>query len=188
MARINRRRLLQLSGASAVAAGSGLASILATGRAPAYAQATTIHWLRWTDFVPASDQVLKEQIAPMCEKALGIKLNIEMINANDIQPRITSALQSGSGPDIFYMLGNWPQLYIDGLSDITDVAEEIGNDQGGYYDVSGLVANDGRKWIGVPWNNIGALVTYRKSWLAEIGYSDGNSRRPGKSTVRLARS
>jgi len=54
MARINRRRLLQLSGASAVAAGSGLASILATGRAPAYAQATTIHWLRWTDFVPAS--------------------------------------------------------------------------------------------------------------------------------------
>ena len=173
MARINRRRLLQLSGASAVAAGSGLASILATGRAPAYAQATTIHWLRWTDFVPASDQVLKEQIAPMCEKALGIKLNLEMINANEIQPRIASAIQSGSGPDIFYMLGNWPQLYIDGLSDITDVAEEIGNDQGGYYDVSGLVANDGRKWIGVPWNTIGALVTYRKSWLAEIGYSDG---------------
>src|SRR5207248_4595259 len=100
-------------------------------------------------------------------------LNLEMINANEIQPRIASAIQSGSGPDIFYMLGNWPQLYIDGLSDITDVAEEIGNDQGGYYDVSGHGANDGREWIGVPWNTIGALVTYRKSWLAEIGYSDG---------------
>ena len=37
----------------------------------------------------------------------------------------------------------------------------------------GLVANDGTKWIGVPWNIIGVLVTYRKSWFAEIGYSDG---------------
>ena len=173
MARIDRRRLLQLSSASAIAASGGIAAILAAGRAPAYAQETTIHWLRATDFVPASDQVLKEQIAPQCEKALGIKLNLEMVNANEIQKRITSAIQSGSGPDIFYMICNWPQLYIQSLTDVTDVAEEIGNAQGGYYDVSGLVANDGTKWIGVPWNTIGALVTYRKSWFAEIGYGDG---------------
>src|SRR5215475_12359008 len=100
MARIDRRRLLQLSGAGAVAAGSGgIAAFLASGRAPAYAQASTVHWLRWADFVPASDKLLKETIAPECQKALGIKLNLEMINANDIQARITSAIQSGSGPD-----------------------------------------------------------------------------------------
>ena len=174
MPRIDRRRILKLSGAGAITAGSGgIAAILATGRAPAYAQTTAIHWLRWSDFVPASDKLLKEQIVPQCEKALGIKLSIEMINANDIQARITSAIQSGSGPDICYMIGNWPQLYIESLSDVTDVAEEIGNAQGGYYDVPGLVANDGRKWIGVPWNTNGQLVTYRKSWFAEIGYGDG---------------
>ena len=62
MARIDRRRLLKLSGAGAIAAASGgLAGILASGRAPAYAQATTVHWLRWADFVPASDQLLQEQ-------------------------------------------------------------------------------------------------------------------------------
>jgi multiple sugar transport system substrate-binding protein len=172
--RIDRRRLLKLSGAGAITAGSGgVAAILAAGRAPAYAQTTAIHWLRWSDFVPASDKLLKEQIAPQCEKALGIKLTIEMINANDIQARIVAAIQAGTGPDIFYMIGNWPQLYIDSLTDVTDVAEEIGNAQGGYYDVSGLVANDGRKWIGVPWNTVGSLVAYRKSWFAEIGYSDG---------------
>jgi multiple sugar transport system substrate-binding protein len=174
MVRIDRRRLLTLSGAGAVAASSGgIAAILAAGRAPAYAQTTTIHWLRWTDFVLASDKLLKEQIVPECEKALGIKLNIETVNANDIQPRITSAIRSGLGPDIFYMVGNWPQLYVESLSDVTDVAEEIGNAQGGFYDVSGLVANDGSKWIGVPWNVIGVLLTYRKSWFAEIGYSAG---------------
>src|SRR5215470_16388865 len=98
MTRIRRRRLLKSSGAGAIAAGTGgLAGILA-GRAPAYAQAASVHWLRGSDFVPASDQLLKSKIVPQCEKALGIKLSIEMINANDIQARITAAIQSGSGP------------------------------------------------------------------------------------------
>jgi len=51
MAGINRRRFLQSSG--------GLAGILASGRAPAFAQTTTLHWLRLGDFVPASDTLLR---------------------------------------------------------------------------------------------------------------------------------
>jgi hypothetical protein len=53
MARLTRRTILKLSGAGAVAASTGgLAAILATGRAPAFAQAKIVHWLRWADFVP----------------------------------------------------------------------------------------------------------------------------------------
>src|SRR6202023_3694800 len=101
MARLDRRRLLKLSGAGAIAAGSGgIAAMLASGRAPAYAQTTALHWLRWSDFVPASDQLLRAQIVPECEQGLGLKLNLEPINANDIQARITSPAQSGSGADI----------------------------------------------------------------------------------------
>src|SRR5262245_17385662 len=175
MVRINRRRLLKLSGAGAIAAttGGGIAAILASGRAPAYAQATAVHYLRWSDFVPASDKLLREQIAPQCEKALGIKLNFEMVNANDLQARITAAIQAGSGADIIYAIGNWPQLYAQSVADVSDVAEAIGEAQGGFYEVSRLVATVGGKWIGVPWTTGGGLVTYRKSWLAEIGYTDG---------------
>src|SRR5262249_55446678 len=96
MARITRRRLLKLSGAGALATQTGgMAAILATGRAPAFAQGTSIHWLRWNDFVPASDALLKGQITQECQKALGIGLKVETINANDLQARITSAIQSG---------------------------------------------------------------------------------------------
>ena len=97
MARIDRRKLLKLSGAGAVAATGGMAGILAAGRAPAYAQGATLHWLRWNDFVPASDQLLRKEITAECQKALGVRLNVETINGNDIQARITSAVQSGSG-------------------------------------------------------------------------------------------
>src|SRR4249920_2851716 len=96
MARITRRKLLKLSATGAAAARTGgLAAILASGRAPAFAQGTTVHWLRWSDFVPASDVLLKGQITQDCKKALGINLKVETVNANDLQSRITSAIQSG---------------------------------------------------------------------------------------------
>jgi multiple sugar transport system substrate-binding protein len=172
MPRIGRRKLLQLSGAGAVAAhAGGLSAVLALGQAPAYAQATTLHWLRWNDFVPASDEVLRKEIAPMAEKALGLKLNIEMINGNDIQARTTSAIQSGSGPDVICALNNWAQLYPESVADVSDVAEAIGSTQGGFYEESRVVANDGKKWIAVPWCVLGAQIAYRKSWLEEAGYS-----------------
>src|SRR3546814_13755778 len=97
MIRVSRRRLLRISGAGAVAAGTGgLAGILATGIAPAYAQQRTVHWLRWNDFVPASDELLRKSLLGEAEKALGIKVNFETVNGNDLQPRITAGIQSRS--------------------------------------------------------------------------------------------
>ena len=174
MARITRRKLLKLSGASAVTARTGgLAAILTAGRAPAHAQGITLHWLRWNDFVPASDEILRKQIAPECQKALGIKLNIETINANDIQARTTSSIQSGTGPDIICAFGNWPQLYAESIVDVSDLAEEIGNAQADFYEELRVVANDGKKWIALPWCLIAAMLVYRKSWFEEIGYPAG---------------
>src|SRR4030088_3090485 len=127
MVQIRRRKTLQLSTASALAAGTGgLAGILASGRAPAYAQTQTMHWLRWSDFVPASDVLLKGEITKLCAKDLVMKLTVETINANDIQARITAAIQSGAGPDIFMTVGIWPQLYADSCVDVGDVAEDSG--------------------------------------------------------------
>src|SRR6266700_2170135 len=165
MARIARRRVLTLS------ASGSLAAILASGRAPALAQETTVHWLRWADFVPASDVLLKGPITQECQKATGITLKVETINANDLQARITSAIQSGTGADIIMAIGNWPQLYAESLADSSDLAEEIGKPEGGYYDICRQVATVGNKWIGVPWTVGGGLIAYRKSWLQEAGYS-----------------
>ena len=152
MTKIARRNFLKVTTASAAAVRlGGLAGILASGRAPAYAQSQSVHWLRWADFVPASDTLLKGEITQECQKALGMKLEVETINANDIQSRITSAIQSGAGPDIFMTLNNWPQLYADSLSDVGDVADELAKAQGGFYDVSKVVATVKGKWIGVPW-------------------------------------
>ena len=164
MARIARRRVLTLS------ASGGMAAILASGRAPAIAQETGVHWLRWADFVPASDALLKGPITQECKKALGITLKFETVNANDIQSRITSGIQSGAGADIIMGFSNWPQLYGQSLVDVGDLAEELGKAGGGYYDVSKKIATVGNKWIGVPFTVGGGLNAWRKSWFEEVGY------------------
>jgi multiple sugar transport system substrate-binding protein len=171
---IGRRRLLAMSGGAATAATGigGLAGVLASARAPAYAQGATIHWLRWNDFVPASDQLLRREIAQECQRALGLRLNIETVNANDIQARVTSAVQSGTGPDVFNVLNNWPQLYAQSAAELSDIAEEIAAAQGGFYDAAKAVAYDGRRWLAVPFSIVGNTFAYRKSWFEEVGYAE----------------
>ncbi|HZP99865.1 MAG TPA: ABC transporter substrate-binding protein [Reyranella sp.] len=163
MARIARRRVLKLS---------GIAAILASGRGPALAQQQSVHWLRWADFVPASDVYLKGKFVEECKKATGINIRVETVNANDLQSRITSAIQSGSGADLVMTIGNWPQLYAASLADVGDVVDEIGEKEGGYYDVARQVATVNKKWIGVPWTVGGGLVAYRPSWFAEVGHNE----------------
>src|ERR671924_199446 len=133
---------------------TGIAGILASHRAPAFAQGTKLHIVRWVDFIPEADVELKRQ-APEASKALGAEIQLEFINANDLQPRITAAIQSGSGADIIQMLWNWPHLYANGLVDVSDVAEAIGKAQGGYYDVFNATAKVNGKWLAVP-HGVGA--------------------------------
>ena len=126
MAIFTRRKFLKASSAGALAAKTaGMAGILSAGSAPAYAQTTTVHWLRWNDFVPASDQLLRKELVPEAEKALGIKINLETINGNDLQPRVTAAVQSGSGADLIMVFNNQSALYTESVVDLSDLAEEV---------------------------------------------------------------
>jgi multiple sugar transport system substrate-binding protein len=121
------------------------------------------------DFIPACDVALKQDILPAAAKALGAEIQLETINANDLQPRITAAIQSASGPDIIMMLHNWPHLYQSALADMTDLGEWQGKDQGGYYAQSEAAAKDGARWLALPHGIVGLQIAYRKSWFAEVG-------------------
>ena len=56
---VNRRQFIKISGAAAAVAASGIDAILAARQAPAWAQGTKLHWVRWNDFIPECDTWLK---------------------------------------------------------------------------------------------------------------------------------
>src|SRR6266550_3025373 len=141
MTKLTRRNVLK---GGTVLAG-GMAGILATGRAPAFAQGTTVHWLRWNDFVPASDQLLRKELLPAAEKALGLKINFETVNGNDLQ------------------------IYSESVADLSDIATDVSKAEGGYYDLCKSNSAENQKWLAVPWTIVGAMIAYRKSWFEEVG-------------------
>src|SRR5436190_19520156 len=166
--RLNRRQFIKATGTTAAVALSGIEGVVAARRAPAYAQGTKLHWVRWVDFIPESDVELKRQM-PEASKALGAEVVLETINANDLQPRITAAIQSNSGADIFIMQYNWCHLYQSALADVTDIATEVAKAEGGFYEIYPPSAQVNGRWLAVPHSVVGNAVAYRRSWLKEAG-------------------
>jgi multiple sugar transport system substrate-binding protein len=165
---IGRRAWLKGSAAAGVAAASGLRGILAEGQAPAYPKGTRLHLLQWSHYVQAADVLFDQQAAEFGKQA-GVQIQIERINQNDIQARATAAIQSQSGPDIVILANNHAHLYDNAFVDVSDVAEEIGAKQGGWYDYAKVNTFANGRWIGVPQFIISWAITYREDWFRENG-------------------
>src|SRR6267378_1715 len=168
---ITRRRFLQ--GSSAVV------GLTAAGRAPAFAQGSKLHVLRWVDFIPACDVELKRQ-AGEASRLLGAEVQFEFINANDLQPRITASIQSQSGPDIIHMLHNWPHLYENGLLDVSDVAAWQAKDQGGFYAQSETYTKVGGRFMALP-HSIGDAPAWAYPLMWNFGGMETD--RGGKTAI-----
>src|SRR5205809_658918 len=137
MTKTSRRTFLKTSGALGLLAAGG-------GVAPAFAQPTKLHLLQWVDFIPEGDAELRRMIAEY-NRQMKMDVTLETINANDLQARITAAIQSGSGADIILMLHNWPHLYANALADVSELCEWKARDQGGYYPHSEAAARAGAR-------------------------------------------
>ena len=97
---------------------TGIAGILAAHRAPAFAQGSKLHIVRWVDFIPEADVELKRQ-APEASKALGA----------EVLPMALVRPLSGSGSlgllgNIFATPGLGPDSYAGRLGSILQGSTE----------------------------------------------------------------
>jgi multiple sugar transport system substrate-binding protein len=166
---LHRRTMLKGAAATAGAAAlGGIPGILAYAQAPAYPKGTKLQLLQWSHYIPAADTLFNQQTAEFAKQA-GVEIAIERINQNDIQARVTASVQSGSGPDIIIIANNHAHLYESALVDVSDVAEELGSKQGGWYDFAKVNTYANGRWIGVPQFIISWAITYREDWFKTEG-------------------
>ena len=165
---ITRRTWLRgATAATGAATVSGLPDLLARAQAPAYPKGTRLHLLQWSHFVQAADVLFDQQTAEFAKQA-GVQVQVERINQNDIQARVTAAVQAQTGPDIIIIANNHAHLYEAALADVSDVAEDVGRRQGGWYDYAKVNTFAGGHWIGVPQFIISWAITYREDWFKEL--------------------
>jgi multiple sugar transport system substrate-binding protein len=167
-AAISRRTVLKSAAGAAVLC--GIPGILQAGQAPAYPKGTKLHVLTRLNFFPAADTIFLAQ-AEEFGKQMGVDVQVERIGQNDIVTRTTAAIVAQGGADIILLHNNTPHLFAGGLADVSEVAEEIGRQQGGYFDLFRANALVGGRWLGIPHVCLSTAMNYREDWLREAGYS-----------------
>jgi multiple sugar transport system substrate-binding protein len=161
MSSTSRRDILKI--AIAGAAGAALAP------AAARAAGKTVTLLRETSFIQTFDEYMQKTLAPAYEKETGVKIVYDLTSVGSLPTRTSTIIETGSGADVTMIFLLYPFLYADKLMDVSDIAEEAGKQQGGWYDAAKEAAVIDGKWKAIPHGNIGQLMNWRTDWFAEVG-------------------
>src|SRR5437762_3434872 len=157
----SRRDFLKI--AVAGAAGTALAPSL--GRA-ADKSVTLLHE---SSFIKTFDEYMQKTLAPAYEKETGVKVVYELTSVGSLPTRISTITETGSGADVTMIFLLYPFLFADKLMDVSDIAEDIGKKQGGWYDAAKEAGIVNGQWKAVPHSNIGQLMNWRTDWFKEVG-------------------
>lgn len=156
-----RRRFLSLTVVG------GAAAALVPG--PAGAAPKSMSVLHGSSFIKPFDDFFVKKLAPDYEKLTGIKISYEPVSVGSLLTRLTTVVETKSGPEISATGFNWPWLFDPSLVDVTDIAADVGKKLGGWYDTVTDAVVINKKWKGLPWGNIGQLEVYRTDWFKEVG-------------------
>jgi len=150
------------------------ASLAATGAAAlaprwAAAQPKSMTVVHESSFIKPFDEYFVKTLSPEYEKLTKIKVNYETVSVGSMLTRLTTIVETKSGPEITATGINWPHLFDPSLVDVSDVADEIGKKLGPWHDniYDAVVVN--KKWKALPWGNIGQLEVYRTDWFKQAG-------------------
>src|SRR5436853_7686481 len=122
----SRRDFLKI----AVAGAAGAAFAPGTGRAAG----KTVTVLHESSFIKTYDEYMQKTLAPAYEKEAGVKIAYELTSVGSLPTRASTVAETGSGADITMNITLMPFLFADKYLDVTDIAEETGKTQGGWYD------------------------------------------------------
>jgi multiple sugar transport system substrate-binding protein len=165
MKRTTRRQFLKASaGASA-----GMASWLALGRAPAYAQKRELTFLSWNHFVPAADDELRKQ-AEDFGKVANCTVRVDTIAHLQLPAKVAAEAQSQSGHDMYRTASADPFLYENHLVDVGDVVDKLGKGGGGWYPFAAEANQTKAGWRAVPWFWISFPATYNQAHFKTAGF------------------
>jgi multiple sugar transport system substrate-binding protein len=159
----SRRNFIKL--AAAGAAGVAGAPWIARNLQAKPAQITL---MRESCYVKEFDEYFQNVMMPAYEKETGIKINYEIQGAGGAAvARAVTIVESKAPVDLMWPQQEW--LFRESLLDVSDIAEEAGKQQGGWYDEIKRLSHWEGKWKSVPFGNIGQVMAYRRDWFDEVG-------------------
>jgi multiple sugar transport system substrate-binding protein len=135
-------------------------------KAPAVLKGATVRWLggEWS-FLPALTEVL-EAFGNDWAKQNNVTITFEKVT--DILPRVQTAIETKGGADII-QYSSPPATIAAALADVSDIADFLGKEGGGYLPAAPFQQVVDGKWLGIPMGQHNWFVNYRQDWFKEEG-------------------
>jgi multiple sugar transport system substrate-binding protein len=162
MGNTSRRNFIKVTMAGA--AGAALMPTLAGAQ-----QKKPLALLHESSFIKSFDEFMVKTLAPRYEKETGIKVVYETTSVGALTTRMSTVAETGAGADVTMDVLLTPFLFDEKFVDVSDIADEVGKQSGGWYDVAKEAAVVNGKWKAIPFSNIGQLMNYRTDWFKEVG-------------------
>ncbi|MBC8162307.1 MAG: extracellular solute-binding protein [Roseiflexaceae bacterium] len=152
-------------GTPAVPSGGAGAAPTVAG-APVVLKGATVKFLGapWS-FLPALDGVI-EAFANDWATQNGVTVTFE--RDAQLLPKIQTAIETKGGANII-QYSSPPAIFSKALADVSDIAESIGSEGGGYLPAGPYQMVFDGKWLGVPIGQHNWFINYRQDWLKEEG-------------------
>ena len=104
-------------------------------------------------------------------KAAGVGLTFDSIGADSLEDKLAVSAQTKQGPDLLELYAQDVAANANFLTDVTDLANELGARVGGWYDSAKGVCIQNGKWIAIPAFTLGEYWTYRTDIFQQVGAS-----------------
>jgi multiple sugar transport system substrate-binding protein len=147
---------------------TGLAGILAAGRAPAAWAAREVSILTAVNYAPTSDAKLAD-LARRFTKAGGVTVRFDHIQSVQMSAKLAAEVMSSSGHDIVSLEMHYPWLFQPALADVSDIANDLAKKHGEWYPFAREHAFVKGKWLGVPYLYISFPGSHRIDLFEKVG-------------------
>src|SRR5712691_7284770 len=144
---LGRRDFLKIS----LAAGVGLAApMIFVRKATAQGGERVLKVVQWKHFVPDYDKWFDNTFGKEFGEKHNVKVEVDYVATPDLPTAIAADISRGGGHDVFHLNGTGAWLYDNVLVDVTDVANRLGKEFGGWIPEAASIAVVRGKWLCVP--------------------------------------
>ena len=119
-------------------------------------------------YVPENNDQL-DQLAAQLQRDTGLDVKVERFADAERDTKTAAIVESGTGADITVMRDFDAYLYADKLVDLTDLAREIGDQYGGWYDIAQQCCVVDGKWRALMIGQAPAAWNYRTDMFGAAG-------------------
>jgi multiple sugar transport system substrate-binding protein len=167
---VPRRDFLKLS----VAAGIGLAApMIFTRKLTAQGAERSLKVVQWKHFVPDYDKYF-DVFAKEFGARHNAKVEVDYVATADLPTAIAADISRGGGHDVFHLNGTGAWLYDKVLVDVSDIANKLSKEFGGYLREAPSIGVVQGKWLAIPSWYISYPYIVNSGYFKEVGeqYTD----------------